>query len=424
MENLENLKNEIVEGAATKAAADATQAATKVATEKSEELKAQVTGDMEVLQNSFDEMKETMESKASVGIGKRRTELNEKFNDAMSDCKRGGKGVLELKSIEELKGLSSKAFSSTAGAGSAIYRDERVGDIKYDPNYQYRLRNVLMTGSTSSAGSIRFNQEATTTDYSNVGTKVKGTAQANVVQDLADVHVPIQTIQAINSIPEEWLDDTAMIESYLSTRLMGELMDAEDENILNGNPGTGAAGSLTAATAFQGINTNGRGFTNAAAITDYVGAGITALYSASNLANFFDVLSVAKAGMANTNFHADVVILNPLDAVQISLIETTGAGYLLNQTQLHDGMTGYFWQGMKVVQTPAQAVGTFTLVDTKKATQYWMREGVNVEFDRNGTDFAANSISVRAKVRGNVTNYRPNGIVSDRFVDWTAALNA
>ena len=404
-DQIENLKNDIVEGAATKAS--------DVAKEAVETKAAELNGNMEVLQKSFDELKERMESKGSFGIGKRRTEIQEKYNDAIADCQRGGKGVLELKSTDEL--LTLKTFSSTAGAGSAIYGDERVGDIKYDPNYQTRLRDVVMTGSTSGNGAIRFNQEAATTSYTNVTSKAKGAAGTNVRQDLADVHVPIQTLQAINSIPEEWLDDTAMIESYLSTRLMGELMDLEDEQILRGS-GTG--------TNFAGINTNGRSFANAAAITGYVGSGLAGNFSSANPANNFDVLTAAKAGLANTNFHADLVILNPLDAALISLTKATTREYVLQQTQVGDGKTGYFWQGMRVVQTPAQNVGTFTVIDSKKATQYWMREGVNVEFDRNGTDFASNSISVRAKIRGNVTNYRGNGIVSDAFSDWTTALNA
>ena len=423
---MENLKNEAVElkksidsaietkanEVATKSAeaieatkAELNEALTKATTEANEKA--------EMLQKSIDDLKEMSTKNFNIG-GQKRTELNEKFNDAVSDYHSKGKGVFNIKSVEEL-GMINKTFSSTPGAASAIYGDYRNTDIKFDPNYANRLRNVIPTGALGSDGSIRFTRELATTDFSNKGPKAKGTAQNAVVQNLEDVHIPVQTLQIFNSIPEEWMDDTAMIESYLSNRLMSELMDTEDEQILRGS-GSGNN--------YQGINSNGRAFANAAAITSYVGSSIAGLFDSSNGANLFDVLTAAKAGLANTNYMADCVILNPLDVATLVLAKATTNEYVLQQTVTPAGSVQSFWNGLKIVETPAQTAGTFTILDSKKATQYWMREGVQIEFDRNGTDFAANSMSIRAKVRGNVTNYLSNGIVSDAISDWTTALDA
>ena len=40
-----------------------------------------------------------------------------------------------------------------------------------------------------------------------------------------------------------------------------------------------------------------------------------------------------------------------------------------------------------------------------------MREGITVQFERDGTDFSTNQITARAKGRGNVTNFLPAGII-------------
>lgn len=82
-----------------------------------------------------------------------------------------------------------------------------------------------------------------------------------------------------------------------------------------------------------------------------------------------------------------------------------------------------FWNGIEIIKSNAQATGTFTVLDSKKATSYWTREGVSVEFGYDQDDFSTNSMTVRAKLRGAVTNYRPNGIVSGTFANAIASLN-
>ena len=406
MNPAEELKNQIDSAIESKA----TETADAVKSEMSETINKHVEelkNENALLQKQIDEVK--MEGKGSFGIGKKRTELQEKFAQAKSDYFAKGNATLEL---------DMKTFTAGSGPAGQIYMDERVGDIKYDPNYANRLRNVLNTGTTS-GGSVRYNQETTNTP--NAGSKAKGSAQTAAVKTITDRQVQIQTLSIFHTVPEEWLDDTQMLESYFSTRFMGDLMDAEDLNILNGNPGAGAAGSLTAATAFEGINSNGRTFADNSARATYAGS-IAGLFSSSDASNYYDALSAVKAGLENDNFMPDCVILNPIDATHISLLKSTAGEYILQQVVTPAGSVEYFFMGMKVVKTPAQTSGTFTVLDTK-ATQYWMREGLSIQFQHNANDFQTNSISIKGIVRGNVTNYLPNGIVSGTFTEWTDALD-
>ena len=415
---MEDVKNEIVE----KAAIQAADVATKSAQEAVETVKKSLEGtmetfqkeaksDREIMQKAIDQMKE--QRNAAFGIGKKRNEFQEKLASAKDSYFSKGKAVIEM---------DMKTFTAGAGPAGQIYGDERVADIKYDPNFTNRMRTMLMTGSAGTNGAIRYNQE--TTDTPNAGSKAKGAQQAVAVKTVTDRQVPIQTLSIFHTLPEEWLEDTAMLESYFSTRFMGDLMDAEDLNILRGDPGTGAAGSLTAATAFEGVNNNGLVLANAAAIQGVVGT-LANDFSATATANLYDVLTAAKAALANDNFMADLCILNPIDEARLALIRDGERRYQLNQTTSPDGSgIQQFWGGMRVMSTPAQVAGTFTVLDSKKSTQYWVREGLNIQFDRNANDFQGNNISIRGIIRGNVTNYLPNGIISDTFANWQTALDA
>ena len=411
--NLENVKNEIVDGAATKATEKAVEAAQGAVDAVKSELVDAITKSADaqteanqIFQKQLDEIKKQAPAVIkSTGSGSELQQLLAEKKDDIARLKsdRGGSVVLDL-----------KTFSASAGAASAPYSDQRVSEIKYDPNFMNRLRNFIPMGNTGQDGAIRHNFESAETD--STAPKSKGAVQTQSAVTVTDVHTPIQTIWNALTLPKEHLDDINMIESYLSTRLMGNLMDVEDVQILRGS-GT--------APNYSGINTNTRAFANAGAITSYVGSGISADFStATNPANLYDVLAAAKAGMENTNFRPSLVILNPLDYTRIALIKASTREYVLSQAiNAGSGQLETFFMGMRVLSTPAQTAGTFTLVDPQ-AIQYWQREGASVEFGYNGDDFKDNNITVRAGLRGALTTYKQNGIVSDAFSDWTTALNA
>ena len=127
--------------------------------------------------------------------------------------------------------------------------------------------------------------------------------------------------------------------------------------------------------------------------------------------------------MANENYTAGICFLNPLDYYSMVTRKTTDNRYTLQTTVAPNGEYKTIWNGIELVKTAAQTAGTFTVID-KMATQYWMREGASIEFGMNANDFASNNISVKAIIRGALTNYNQRGIVSDTFANFEAALNA
>lgn len=399
--SIESKAAEVAKGAAESLEAKTAEINTELDTLKNQNVE---------LQKSIDAMKEEFKAPAilkKVGGSEMSLMLTEKAQE-IKNLKKGDSVTLDLKN-----------FLAQNGVESAVYGDERVSDIKYDPNFSNRVRNHLMTGKTSQTGAIRHTFETAESDNAAPKSKFAGltgggvnTAQTQSSVTLRDVHTPIQTLFNLLTLPQEWLDDTAMIESYLSTRLMANLMDVEDIQLLRGN-GT--------APQYTGLATGGRSFADAAARESYIG-GLADQFGTQ--ANNYDVISAVAAGMANTNFQADKVFLNPIDYTAMVLSKDNDEAYALTHTVAPSGEYKTIWGGIEFIKTPAQVAGTFTLIDSKKSSQYWMREGAQVEFGMNNDDFAANNISVRAIIRGALVNYYENGIVSDTFANWTAALNA
>ena len=406
--SIESKAAEVAKGAADALEAKANEITTEVETLKNQNVE---------LQKEIDKMKEDIKAPAilkKVGGSEFNEMISEKANE-IKNMKKGDTVTLDL-----------KTFASSAGAASAPYGDERVSDIKYDPNFYNRVRNHLMTGSTAGTGAVRHTFETAESDNAapkaqsdGSGTGAGANAQPQSSVTLTDVHTPIQTLYNLLTLPQEQLDDIAYIESYLSTRLMGNLMDVEDVQLLRGN-GTSPQ--------YSGLANASRSFADAGARQTYVGGNgagtLAGQFSSAAPANRYDVISVVVAGMANTNFTADKCFLNPIDYTAMVLSKDNDLAYSLTHSIAPNGEYKTIWGGIEFIKTPAQVAGTFTLIDSKKSSQYWMREGAQIEFGMNDNDFATNSVSVRAIIRGALVNYYQNGIVSDTFANWQTALDA
>ena len=378
------------------------------ATEVKTDLKAELEGkastedvatlknENETLQKQLDDVKAEVKNfniTKNMKTGSELSELLKEKASAIKNMKNGDKVSLDLKD-----------FTGSAGAASAPYGDERVTDIKYDPNFQNRIRQHLVTGSTSSTGAVRHTFETAETDSS--APKTKGAAQTQSAVTLTDVHTPIQTLYNVLTLPQEWLDDVAMIESYLSTRLMANLMDVEDVQLLRGN-GTSPN--------YSGLATGKKAFADNTAFEAYLGDFADSQASAANV-NRYDSITAVAAAMANENFMADKAFINPIDYYLMVTNKSSQDGhYTLQSTVAPNGEYKTIWNGIELIKCASQTAGHLTMIDSKQATQYWLRDGASIEFGMNDDDFASNNISVRASIRGALTNYKANGIISENF---------
>ena len=404
MENIENLKNEIVEGAATKAAEATNKALESKATEINENVESKMTemaksiaaeakSDREIMQKSIDEL---AASRKSFGIGSAKvSESVEQLKDIQSEFRAKGKVTTDL---------SQKTFVAGASTSTLVPSQyDQAGTIYHNPNFKVQLRDVINT-RTSDGGSIIWNRETAETD--SAGPKAFGAAATQTSKTLTRQESTFRTLTNFYTMPEEFMDDIVGFESYISNRLMMDLLDAESRQILGGS---GAAQN------YNGINTFGTQINTDAEL----GAWANSIDNAQR----YDAIIALGSLLEQSDFSADCVILNPFDFNQLALIKATDGDYVLRNGI--DPGTGkfmtYLATGMQVIKSNAQTANTFTVFD-KSAFDYVMREGVAVEFDRNANDFQTNSVSVRAQLRGNLADWLPAGALNGTFTGATGIV--
>lgn len=386
-------------------AVEATEAAVTKSAEAIEATKAELNGEVETLksqnvelQKSIDDLNAKMESNASFGISKKRSEWEEKFASAQDSFKKTGKVTMELDTKTFVPGTSTQTLVPSAyGTENKIY---------HNPNFKRQLRDVL-SSRTEAGGSIIWNRE--TAEIDSAAPKAFGQAQPQTSKTVTRQESTFRTLMNFYTMPEEYFNDISNFESYISSRLMGDLMDLESRQILSGD-GTGQN--------YNGLNTFGVTLGDDTAIGDWANS----IGSATVEANRYDAITAVGSILEQEDFTADCVVLNPFDYYQLSLIKANTGEYVLGQALNAQGMpVMQLVNGIEVVKSNAQAAGTFTVFD-KMAAEYVMREGISLEFDRNANDFATNSISVRAIIRGNIADWLPQGVKVANFTTFIGLL--
>lgn len=319
------------------------------------------------------------------------------FKSALSEAFEGG-------AIESLAKGNSRSASfeikadMTTGAdftGEVIPAD-RVPGYKFDPTRPTHIRQLLAQGSTQS-DVVRFVKES---GYSNgAAATAEGATLTQSDFDMTAADANVRKIGTYFRISEEMLADTPQLTSYLSARAPEKLLEVEDTQILSGN-GTAPnlSGIITDATAFA-----------AGDLADSV-----------DNANDFDVIVAALNQLANANYNADTILLNPSDFHKILLLKDTQNNYL--KDQVYNGLQPVF-MGVKVVLNTAISAGDFLIGNFGVGTQLWVRDGINVEFFReDGTNVRDGFVTVRVSERIALTNYLPNAFVTGDFTTAKAAL--
>jgi len=295
---------------------------------------------------------------------------------------------LELKAVGD---MSMSASYTGVIAGETI-----VPQFKFDAARPNHIRELIPVGSTD-AQTIRFVKE--TGGEGGPAATAQGSAVPQIDFDLSATSVNVEKIGTYARITSEMLADTPQLSSYLSARIPSKVLDQEDSEILNGD---GSAPNL------DGLFTDGTAFA----------AGGFAL--AVESANEYDVLTVAINQLNLANYTPNVIVLNPTDLHKIVLLKSTANEYLKNQ--IYQGLAPTI-NGIPVVTNTACTAGKFLVMDSQRATQLWVRDGLGVEFSReDSTNFRDGFVTVKAVERVALTNYETKAIVQGTFSTAKTAL--
>ena len=316
--------------------------------------------------------------------------LRQAFADGAIDSLQKGNAS---RSAFELKADDMTMATAYTGvvAGETV-----VPQFKFDPSRKVHVREFLPIGTTD-AQTIRFPKESAFED--NSAATAQGSALTKSDFEITATSVNVEKIGTFMTLTDEMLQDTPQLTSYLSARVPEKVLSEEDDQILNGN---GSAPNL------NGLFTDGAVFSDTA-------AGIGTVTNA----NEYDVLVVALAQLAASNYQASAIMLNPADMHKIALLKSSQNEYL--RQQLYSGLQPQI-MGVNIIQNTAVTAGNFILGDFNQATQLWVRENLSIEFAReHASNFTSNLVTVRVQERVALTNYQPNAIVRGVF---TTAINA
>ena len=365
------------------------------------EIEASLKSEISNLTNSYNEKFEAatkrmdaieMESKKTISGA-----TTKSFKAAIEESLKNGSIDAMLKGNSNAARFEVKADMTMAADYTGVVAGETiVPDFKFDPSRSTHIRTLLPIGSTD-AQTIRFPKESGYAD--NAAATAQGSTLGQSDFDITATSVNVEKIGTYMRLTEEMLADTPQLTSYLSARVPGKVLSAEDNEILNGD---GSSPNL------DGLFTDGAAFS----------AGSFAL--AIESANEFDVLTVALNQLGLANYQADTILLNPTDFHKIVLLKSTANEYLRNQ--IIQGVQPAI-MGVPIVLSTAVTAGKFLVGNLSLATQLWIRDGLGIEFSReDSTNFRDGFVTVRAQERVALTNYAPNAIVQGTFSTAKAAL--
>lgn len=295
----------------------------------------------------------------------------------------GLRGAAEVKSPFALQ--TTKVVDSTGAPMAA------TPSYQMSPIYPYlsegtRIMSYLPSSPMSNPSIYYFRALAGAVGaapVSELGTKPTSSPTWSQVQATA------RKIAHVSSASDEVVNDFSAFIGFMSTQMIQGLVNAENDQILNGS---GVAPALTGLLNTSGILVRARG-------TD---SPVDAVLKART-----DVRT------GSTFSEADLIIMHPTDA-QTCLLYKDSNGQYLAGSPLQQNALPELW-GMSLVQTTQCPAGTSVVMNSQLGAHLYIREAPRFECNMFGglaaTDFATDTVAFRAEERIALATPRPSAIV-------------
>ena len=326
-----------------------------------------------------------MEAKASTPVS-----FNQAFSNAMDENSDNIEKFRrkEIKQFAmELKTVGDMSLSNITDLAAANVQ-MLPGIIPAAPR-KLHIRSLLPTGVMSTSA-IHYLQETGSEGSVAAWADNSGT-KAQIDYDLTEEVAPSEFIAGYLRITRKALDDISAMRSYLQSRLLESYLDAEDNQLLNGN----------------GISPNLGGLiTNAEAYTGFRTIQVEKLID-----------SIAQ--IDSNNHSANGILLSPEQYYALLLTRSTTNEYTLPGLGVVNSVNGQMYiSGIPVFKSTAMADDKYLVGDWSKGAQLFVRENPIVRFfEEDGTNVRENKITVRVEGRVALPIY-----YTDAFV--TGSLNA
>lgn len=394
MDNLEIKAKEMLDEAKAKTIEE-----TKGLITKSEEaVNAEIEKKSQEWQVKFDAMdKEVKEYKSQAELLKQKNEQKTvHFNDALKEALIDPENIEKMEKFRrkevkemsfELKAVGDMSLSNITDLAAANV--QMLPGIIPIPNRKLHIRQLLPTGQMSTSA-IHYLQEtgsqgSVSTWADNSGTKPQ--IDFNLQEKIA----PSEFIAGWLRITRKALDDISAMRSFLQARLLEKYLNAEDEQILNGN-GTSPQldGLITNAEAYAGFRT-------------------------IPIEKIID----ACAQIEGNDYMANGILLNPKQYYALLMTRGNTLEYTLPGGSAVNVVNGQIYiAGIPVYKSTAMntvnpAQDSFLVGDWSMGAQLFIRENPVVRFfEEDGTNVRENKITVRVEGRVALPIYHPDAFVT------------
>ena len=341
--------------------------------------------DKQLLEAKSEANRFKMEAKASASVS-----FNQAFSNAMDE---------NTDNIEKFRRKEIKQFAmelKTVGDMSlGNITDLSAANVQMLPGIlpaaprKLHVRALLPTGVMSTSA-IHYLQETGSEGSVAAWADNSGT-KSQIDFDLTEQVAPSEFIAGYLRITRKALDDISAMRSYLQSRLLESYLDAEDNQLLNGNGTSPNLGGL---------------ITNAEAYTGFRTIQVEKLID-----------SVAQ--IETNNHSANGILLSPEQYYALLLTRSTTNEYTLPGLGVVNSINGQMYiSGIPVFKSTAMADDKYLVGDWAKGAQLFVRENPIVRFfEEDGTNVRENKITVRVEGRVALPIY-----YTDAFV--TGSLNA
>jgi HK97 family phage major capsid protein len=190
-----------------------------------------------------------------------------------------------------------------------------------------------------------------------------------------EISKQVKKVAGMVKVSKEMLSDLSFIQNEINTDLVGGVLSAMDNSILNGAGGTDLEGILSFAPLFS--------------------AGTFA--NTIPVANILDVIRVSISQIESAKFTPTHVVLHPVDVARMQLTKATGGEYtmpIFYPSQNNELRVA----NLIVVSTTYMTAGNFLVGDMTKSNLR-IRENVNIQVGYVNDDFARNMVTILAEAR-------------------------
>lgn len=301
--------------------------------------------------------------------------------DGIKEMKAGHRKSLSL----NLKEMKDMTFATNFPSASASVATVRPGIIA-GPNRKLHIRQLLQPG-TMTGSTYNYVKE---TGYDGPGPSAEGVTKPVMDITLAEVASPAQWIAGFLVASRNMMDDIVAFSSYLQSRLPELLLNAEDNQIINGN----------------GTSPNLSGILDAG---NFTAASTTATAKVAAL-----IESIGQ--LEGFDREANGILVNPADYYGMMLNATTGGEFTLPDPMVTITNGQVFLAGVPVFKSTAIAANNFIVGDWVMGANLITREPVRVEFFyEDSTNVRQNNVTVRVEERVALPIYGNNYFIAGEF---------